>query len=66
MRTPLPAAASVLLLTLAAAACGDAAREAPGAGAVSDTSAALDAASAPTATAVVRDSAGRELGTLTQ
>ena len=59
MRNRPPAAASVVLLTLAAAACGDAAREPPGADAVADASAARNA------TAVVRDSAGRELGTLT-
>ena len=59
MRIRPSAAVSAMLIALAAAACGDAAREAPGAGTAADT------AEAPMATAVVRDSAGRELGTLT-
>jgi Cu-Zn family superoxide dismutase len=59
MRIRSPAVAPALLLALAAVACGDAERDAPDAGAAADTTA------TPAATAVVRDSAGRELGTLT-
>ena len=58
MRIRPAAAAPALILALAAAACGDA-RETPDAGAADDTTA------APTATVVVRDTAGREMGTLT-
>ena len=71
MRIRPSAAARLVLLALASAACGDAAREAPGAGTAADTNAAPGTGAAPagsaspSATAVVRDTAGRELGTLT-